>query len=277
MSVKFTQNQEKLVIDTYYSCQDLNKTARKCGFLSNTSVKNILKRNNITHISLIPKYEKNHYFFDKIDNEAKAYFLGFMCADGNNYIKRKGNYQVSIKLQARDKHILESFRDMIVPTKPLKFMPRAKETHQDTYKLKFDSKIISNQLIELGCIAAKSLILDFPPIMRNSLYFNHFIRGYSDGDGCISMWVKQLKTTTNDNYAWQLTSSDKFCAGAKEIIDNLFNIKMYSRLANIESDITTTISIGGNRQVYDILTWLYKDATLYLTRKYNEYQELTKC
>jgi len=55
MSVKFSQKQEQIVITIYHSCQNLNETARKCGFLSNVSVKNILKRNKIDAVSLVLK------------------------------------------------------------------------------------------------------------------------------------------------------------------------------------------------------------------------------
>lgn len=276
MTKKFSIDQEKFVIDTYFTCQNLNETSRKCGFLSNTSVANILFRNNIQHISLIPKYDKNINFFDKIDNEAKAYFLGFLLADGNNYTKRKCNYQISITLQEKDKYILELLRDLIIPNKKLHFIPKPKESHQNYYRLKFDSKIISQQLEKLECISVKSLTLLFPECMTHSPFLNHFIRGYSDGNGTISMWIKKLKTTTNNNYVWKLTSSDKFCSVAKHIIDELCNVKMHSKLAQAgsENNITTTIEIGGNRQVLRVLNWLYSDATIYLHRKYDKYVEL---
>lgn len=41
-----------------------------------------------------------------------------------------------------------------------------------------------NDLISHGCVPNKSLILK-PPKIDNEL-INHFIRGYFDGDGCVS-------------------------------------------------------------------------------------------
>jgi len=189
MSVKFSQKQEQIVITIYHSCQNLNETARKCGFLSNVSVKNILKRNKIDAVSLVPSYTKNYNFFNKIDTEEKAYFLGLMFADGNNYINKDGDYQISIVLQEQDKSILEKFRNLIIPTKQLYFINRKNKNWSNCYRLKFDDKIISNQLNNLGCVSNKSLVLQFPALSNLDLQ-RHFIRGYYDGDGSISKWVK---------------------------------------------------------------------------------------
>jgi intein/homing endonuclease len=278
MSKKLTKDQEKIVIDIYHKCHNLSETARRCGFLSHKSVANVLARNNIEHISLIPKYEKNTNLFKKINKEENAYFLGLLMSDGNNYIKRKGNYQISIKLQESDKHILEKLRDLIIPNKLLDFCPKKQPQHSNYFRLKFDSKIISNQLINLGCIEAKSLTLRFPEFIINSPYLNHFIRGYFDGNGSISFWTKQWKSTKNKNYVWSLVSSNEFSKIAKQIIEDKFNLNINSRISNkINGNfITTTISAGGNRQVAKILDWLYQDATLYLSRKYNKYLELKK-
>src|SRR5690606_3697907 len=62
------------------------------------------------------RYPINHDFFDEIDTEEKAYFLGFMMADGS-VDKRGGSFKIVIHKQ--DEHILEEFRDLIYTTKDL--------------------------------------------------------------------------------------------------------------------------------------------------------------
>ena len=50
------------------------------------------------------KYNEN--YFENIDTEDKAYFLGFICSDGcieNN--KKTYRYQVTLKLHNKDKYI----------------------------------------------------------------------------------------------------------------------------------------------------------------------------
>ena len=58
-------------------------------------------------------------------------------------------------------------------------------------------------LYKLGCVPNKSLILKFPKL---SIFLNpkdlvkHFVRGYIDGDGCIS-YVKTNPKDINSNYS----------------------------------------------------------------------------
>lgn len=56
---------------------------------------------------------KNKYktdYFNVIDTEKKAYFLGFIYADGCIYKRQKGNsleISLNISIQSKDKEILE--------------------------------------------------------------------------------------------------------------------------------------------------------------------------
>lgn len=281
-TINISKDTIDLIIKIYNSGKTTHQVAKKVGH-AQSFVINTLKRNNIerrTIYSYTRKYNVNENFFNIIDNEAKAYFLGLMFADGNNYRSEKygkgHDYQIMISLQEEDKHILETFRDLMVPNLDLKYKIPKNKNWKNQYRLKFDSKIVSNQLNELGCVPNKSLILNYPTIDDNLQ--NHFLRGYFDGDGCISFWIKQWKTTTNKNYVCKITSSKMFCEIAAIIILNNTNLRMYFSLSKPESinQITTSILIGGNQQVYRLMSWLYKDATIYLKRKHNKFLELEK-
>ena len=133
--------------------------------------------------------------------------------------------------------------------------------------------MLSSQLTNLGCMPCKSLILTWPEYLDNKLQ-SHFLRGYFDGDG--SLYSKKPNKTNYVNYGWQITSTDKFCLKVKEIIESKLLIHCSKSLSCPKTNqITTTLSIGGNKQVLKILNWLYKDATIYLPRKYNKYIEFT--
>jgi hypothetical protein len=214
------------------------------------------------------KYITNKNFFDRIDTEEKAYFLGFMYADGNNYINAPHTYEVSIKLQEQDKYILEKFRDLISPKSNIKLY-KDNKSQTYLYALRISSKLLCNQLISLGCVPNKSLILEFPNFIEDNL-LNHFIRGYFDGDG--SIYKRPPKVSGQIDYSVQFISSNKFCAKLKNILENKLNIYFTLRLSKPKTNqITTTISVGGNKQVKRMLDYLYKDATIYLPRKYQKY------
>jgi len=269
---KLTPELTQKIIYEYLSGLDTYQTAKKCT-CSQTLVMNVLKRNNIprrTTQDYTRKYITNNKFFENINNENNAYFLGLLYADGNNYVRIPHSYEISIKLQECDKSILEKLRDLLCPNMELK-LKIDKNTSNKHYLFKINSKKISEQLSSLGCVPNKSLILTFPKFLDDNL-LNHFIRGYFDGDG--SLYCKPQKKSGQIDYNLQLTSSDKFCLSAKNKIENILNIHFSTKLAHTKTNqITTTLSVGGNNQVEKILDWIYKDATIYLPRKYDKYIE----
>lgn len=65
------------------------------------------------------KYTLDEHYFDIIDTQDKAYYLGLLFSDGCNNICR---YAVRIGLQERDKEILEKFSYDIKTNRPLRFI-----------------------------------------------------------------------------------------------------------------------------------------------------------
>lgn len=77
---------------------------------SPVTVRRILKDNGIPirkQEEWLRKYDLNQEYFDVIDTQNKAYFLGFLYADGN---VSKSNNAIQIGLESRDLHILESLK-----------------------------------------------------------------------------------------------------------------------------------------------------------------------
>lgn len=260
------------IISFYLAGQDTYQTAKEFN-CSQTFVINTLKKYSInrrtTH-SYTTKYITNENFFDIIDTEEKAYFLGLMYADGNNYVRGLHSYEVSIKLQAQDKIILEKFRDLISPNSEVKIAPD-NSAPNIYYRLKINSKKISKQLSNMGCVPNKSLILEFPQFIKDNL-ISHFMRGYSDGDG--SIYSKKPTKTGYINYSWTIVSTNNFINFTKQYLENKLKIHCSKSLSSPKTNqITTTLSVGGNLQVIKALDWLYKDATIYLPRKYEKYLE----
>ena len=202
----------------------------------------------------------NLNFFDVVDTEEKAYFLGFLYADGC-----VSDYTVSLKLQKRDQMIVERFRDLISPTSPIKLI-------ENKYSgVRIHSKPLCQQLINLGCFQRKSLILKFPHKLEDR-FISHFIRGYSDGDGTITY---SLAENGRKDFAWKITSTKDFCQSVSDLLFQTLQINCPQSLSCPKNNnlITTTLSVGGSLQLMKVLGWIYKDATVYLPRKYDKYLE----
>jgi len=170
------------------------------------SIGNVLKKNNIK--ARVRKHKCNESYFEKIDNEGKAYWLGLLFADG--YVRKRkqceGKHKqggvVGISLKNGDEYLLEKFIIDIEST--YKLTKQIKDEFL-SYKLEVNSVKMVNDLIKLGCVPNKSLIL-MPPKLSNK-FICHFIRGYFDGDGSIGRYNGRIKFSllgTNELLEWIL-------------------------------------------------------------------------
>ena len=116
-------------------------------------------------------------------------------------------------------------------------------------------------------ISNKSLKLTFPDWINYKL-IPHFIRGFFDGDGCVC-----LDSGKKNNNVITITSTNSFCNSLKTIIENELEITTYVKEASCNNGITKVLYIYGANQVKKFLDWIYKDANLYLKRKYNKYYD----
>ena len=51
--------------------------------------------------------------------------------------------------------------------------------------------------------------------------------------------------------------------------------QLYTRFPE-RNNSTRSLRISGNRQINRLMDWMCKDATIYMSRKYNKYLDLTK-
>jgi intein-encoded DNA endonuclease-like protein len=122
---------------------------------------------------------------------------------------------------------------------------------------------MSNNLLEKGMVPRKSLILEWPKELPEHL-ISHFIRGYLDGDGCISF------NNNSKSFMVGFFSSHKFC----EQLNNYFIAKLNMKFSSTKKNKITTLKIHGNPKSKKFLDWIYNGSTIYLSRKYAKYQDL---
>jgi intein-encoded DNA endonuclease-like protein len=107
-----------------------------------------------------------------------------------------------------------------------------------------------------GIVTKKTYNLEFPNIPE--YLKKHFVRGFFDGDGWISVSNKDIKFGFCGTYEMMKSINEFF---DKE------NIKI------CKQKTIYTIVYGGTRQVPQLLHIIYDDATIYLDRKYNLYKK----
>jgi len=261
-----TKEKEQEIINYYILGNSSIKCAEKFSVCSQT-VLNLLKKYNITF--RCPKRRLDFFnqdFFEVIDSEAKAYFLGLIVADGNVY-----NSSLRIALQEEDCYILEMFLKYTKSTSTLKIIRKssAKPHHKLLYRLSLTSKKLVYDLGKLGVIPAKSHYTYFPPIEEQ--YWSHFIRGVFDGDGSIFKNMGKNSERYRIAFMGNVTLMEKI----QEILMKecgLDRTKMYKQACQKPNILM--LSYGGNSQLKKIREYLYKDATIYLKRKKEKFDKV---
>ncbi|MBW6408702.1 LAGLIDADG family homing endonuclease [Clostridium weizhouense] len=178
-----------------------------------------------------------------------------------------------MQLNPNDRNILEEFLKDINFDRPICVNKKG------YISISISSTKMANDLIKLGCIPRKSLVLKFPnENMVSKNLINHFIRGYMDGDGCISTYMKSRKQRKSLNFICEIKfiGTYQMLYGIKKFFDSEKEV-----LINSHSPNSYQISFPG-KKYRDAIEFLYEDATIYMKRKkdkwdkfkrYMEYQE----
>ena len=207
------------------------------------------------------KYDIDYNFFSEW-NEKSAYIFGFLAADG--YLKyesgSRNETSVQIELAWYDKDILYKIKEA------LSYEGEIRESSRGTYKLSFANKKLCKDLIEKGMPPNdKTNKMAWPESLPDELA-SHFIRGLFDGDGSIYL-EKDRK-----NPSYQFLGTESILIGIKNQLPiRMEKHSIYDRNhcgANVHC---LKISNGSCKQIFE---YMYKDATIYLDRKYNKAKEL---
>jgi intein/homing endonuclease len=126
----------------------------------------------------------NENFFEVIDTQEKAYWLGFIAADGCVYYDGNSRH-LSINQSIKDKDHLEKLRKTIGYEKEL-YHHIGGIAHTEMVRLRIASKKLYYDLISHGVVPRKTFILKSPINISDEM-IRHWIRGYFDGDGCINI------------------------------------------------------------------------------------------
>jgi len=233
-----------------------------------------LPRHPATPTNLI--YEINEDYFQTIDTEDKAYWLGFIYADGNihdnnEHKKLAASWKFSLAVQWTDMEHINKFLNAIKSTHPLCKRQYGNQNRQPVAVVSIYRQRFAKHLISHGVVPRKTKKLQLPSLPIELI--RHFIRGYLDGDGCIYKGIyKTNDGLTRKDYKVTFNSSAKpFLSSISRFIHATYYVPLKSIL---DGTRCYHLDYHGRQQVLTVLHALYDDAHIFLTRKYKIAQEI---
>lgn len=222
------------------------------------------------------KFNIDENFFEKINNEAKAYFFGLIITDG--HLGKKNSHHkntLSILLIEDDRHILEELCRRLKTKVKLMFrqIKHIYPNRRDIVRFERSNKKIAADLRKHNIGQQKTFIVKYPS--RKTLIpklDRHFLRGVFDGDGNVD------KTGRVD-----ITSASKvFLTQILSVLEKNLKIKK-NCIIELRKGSTTTYRLRincGKKQFVSkkIYKYFYDncDPKLYLKRKHLSFKQRLK-
>lgn len=247
--------EEQQVIDLYLNYKLSQKEiANKFNCCAET-IHKILKGNNIK-IRVQPRKNKNvnEHYFEKINTEQKAYFLGFLFADGNIF-----KNQLSLEIQAKDRELLEVFKEELQLESKISYRKRA---NTEVCCIRVVSDKICKDLSQYGIVPNKTYMTKHLPVIPEE-FLPHFLRGLIDGDGWISI-------DKSGYYHIGLVSYSKnICEEFQKYCNSLLSKKSKSKITlKDKNGHSYSCQFQGLEITKQLANALYKDNKICLSRKY---------
>ena len=257
----FNEEQLQEIIRLYVEEHvSLTKLAKQFN-VSRTVMTRIIKEQKLEIRQDNHSYYAEYRMFQNIDTAEKAYWLGFIAADGCIF-ERKDNASVKLNIHERDELHLEKLRTFLKGNMPIKHIIQNDGFSNNTpmVRIDFNSVEMVEDFKKHGVPPRKSLILK-PPLIDEQFYLP-YILGYFDGDGSIF--------ETGNEFGISIE-------GTKEIlewINSLLNISSSLEQRKESDKNNYYIRCGGTNKPYSIMKQLYDSCTTHLDRKYEKFLKL---
>jgi hypothetical protein len=258
-------DKSKLVMD-YNGGESTHKIAKRIG-VSQAVIARWLRNEGCVMKKVRKNCSKinNENFFENIDSEEKAYFLGMLMTDGcilDNRGKMK-TAMVILKLHSTDIDVLKKFKHVIGYG--------GKITRSCGYvQIRIASNKMVGDLSRLGVVPRKTKITKAPEIRQD--LERHFWRGAIDGDGCLSKYITKYGKI---QYTLDLAGNYEFCAQFKKFSEQIILGDRKICDGKIVFDdwhvMRFKIQQSGKN---DMTCELYNNASIFMDRKMNKYKNM---
>ena len=224
----------------------------------------------------VPKYTKaklnnpnmKEHFFQEINEEAKAYFLGLLISDGNVFKDNTGRQaSISITLDLKDEYMLEKFKEVLQANTSVGHDGRG------CGQIAVRSNIMAEDLAKYGVVPRKSYNTYLPLISKEMM--PHLIRGIFDGDGSIMA----KPNPSNDGHN-RFLHSISFC-GTHQLMEDisnyiLENLGIKTAVYDYKDRNLSELKIQNIDNIAKFGYWIYRNSTIFLNRKKDIFNDFLK-
>jgi len=273
MTKRWTEDELDILIENYGKL-----TNRQIGELIGKSSSAVQLKSRKIGLQTQLKYQYNKDYFYVIDTEEKAYWLGFIFADGYViYDKQRRNYEFGIELHEDDFKHLEKLNNSLDSNIEVSY-----RTRKDGFKDKYGGKMHNTSFIRYYSIKLVEDLMQYG-VVQNKTYTDmtlpdieeelmwHFLRGFLDGDGHMySNTVKdyQYLKIGFTNLSRTLLESIQLFLSKNNIVSHITK--------NQKDKNTLQLSITATESIIKFYNKTYSNPKIYLDRKFVKYQELIK-
>jgi hypothetical protein len=224
------------------------------------------------------KYYYNKDYFETIDTPEKAYWLGFLYADGciNSFYKNDElrTMNLEISLCYKDRNHLQKFADCLESNVPIHDKISCfKDKKYKASRINICCKKMCYDLIRLNCTPKKTFNISFPDdSIVPYIYKRDFLRGFFDGDGCICTTL----ANGNPHIVLNITGIAGMLESISAFLIKEKVLRVIPKIHHDKRSCACSMYLYGTDTNKEILDYLYKDSTVYLDRKYKKYIDFYK-
>ena len=249
------EQEEKEICDEYIQGLSMTNIA-KMRHCSQPRIKNILIKHNVALRKRRINSNLKENYFEVIDTPNKAYLLGLIFTDGSVTEESDKQNQLRLELKATDVELLELYRAELGISSKLTY---SKRKNSESFLSSVRSDKIVKDLNKYGIVKNKTYITNKLPIVEETLQ-KDFLRGLIDGDGSIYC-------TKDGNYRVNFTSySENICKDFIELCKKITGVN--TRTKPSRNGNSFRVAFSKKDLVKKLITLCYKDAEMYLPRKY---------
>lgn len=268
---KYTDSMFEKIIEEHINGKLMKDIEKEYG-INNSTIYDYMRKHNIEYKN---EHGRKNFFnqsyFHNIDNEHKAYWLGFIYADGSIYNTGSGNTKInrmSINISNKDVALLHKIcEDMEYEDPKIKVYTPCESTYGTNLmaRVDFTSVKLCADLQSWGVRPNKTGTLTSLPDIPEDL-IRHFIRGFFDGDGSI---------VGKPYYTFSIIGDTPFLTEIQNILMEECSLNKTKLCAYPHKSVDIfDLVYGGRIQVGRIFNYLYKNATIYLSRKYETFKQV---